>query len=162
MSAKIEFDETDLKILRALINDARTKLKDMAKECGISSVAVLQRIKSLKKAGVITGATLFPNLREVGGVIVATLGVDLEAGKEEEILGLIQRQANVIEPSPSIGKYDLCALIFAENLVNLENTTQTVRKRDGVKRVTTNMWGSNPAMIFQNIDLQPGKPDQHG
>jgi len=98
----------------------------------------------------------------VGGVIVATLGADLETGKEEEILGLIQKQAKVIEPSLSIGKYDLRALIFAENLVNLENMTQTVRKRDGVKKIATNMWISKPAMSYQNLDLQPGKPDRHG
>jgi len=86
----------------------------------------------------------------------------VEAGKEEEIFELIQKQTNLIEPSPSIGKYDLCALVFAESLVNLENTTQTVRKRDGVRRITTNMWISKPGMNYQNIDLQPGKHERHG
>lgn len=162
MSARTTIDDTDLKILSALIKDARAKLKDIAKDCGISSVAVLRRIKQLKKKGVITGTTLFPNLKQVGGVIVATLGIDLEADKEEEIFTLVKNQTNLVEPSPSIGKYDLCALVLAENLAHLENTTQTVRKRKGVKRITTNMWISEPAMNYQNIDLRAEVKDRHG
>ena len=41
MTPIISIDGTDDKILHLLIKDARTSLKDMAKECGISSVAVL-------------------------------------------------------------------------------------------------------------------------
>jgi len=161
MSSKVEIDDIDAKILGVLIKDARAKLKDISKECGVSSVAILHRIRRLKKTGVITGATLFPNLRELG-LIVATLGIDVESGEEEEIVSLIKNQTNLVEPSLSIGKYDLCALVYADSLSNLENTTQMVRKRSGVKRITANMWVSKPAFNFENIDLQPWKTDRHG
>jgi Lrp/AsnC family transcriptional regulator for asnA, asnC and gidA len=82
-SAQAEIDEIDVKILHALIRDARARLKDIAKDCGVSSVAILNRIKRLKASGVITGATMFPNLAKFGGVIMATLGINLETGKEE-------------------------------------------------------------------------------
>ena len=157
MNSKIEIDEVDAKILSILIEDARAKLKDIAKECGMSPVAVLHRIKRLKKNGVITGATMYPNLQRLGGFIVATLGIDLVAGKEEEVLRLIQEQTNLVEPSPSVGKYDLCALVFAENLANLENITQALRKHSGVIRITANMWTSKPTLVFENIDLQNGE-----
>ncbi len=162
MSAKIGIDEIDAKILGALIRDARAKLKDIANNCGISSVAVMHRIRRMKKSGVITGSTLFPNLRNLGGVIVASLGIDLEPHKEEEILTLIKKQTNLIEPSEAIGKYDFCALVLAENIVNLEKITQALGNHNGVKRITTNIWISKPAMNFENIDLNPGKPDRHG
>lgn len=155
MNANGEIDEIDLKILSALIKDARARLKDIARRCDISSVAVLHRIRHLKATGVITGATLFPDLAKLGGVIVATLGINLEAGKEEEILTLIQEQTNLIEPSTGIGKYDLCAVVFAENLVRMEKATQTVRKHAGVRKVTVNMWVSQPVMAYENVELQP-------
>ncbi len=153
MSAKIEIDEIDAKILNALIKDARAKLKDIAKNCSISSVAVMHRIRRMKKSGVITGATLFPRLRDLGGFIVATLGIDLEPGKEEEILALIKKQTNLIEPAEAIGKYDLCTLVLAENIVNLENTTRTLRKHGAIKKITANIWISRPALNFENINL---------
>jgi len=155
MIANAEIDEIDLKILGALTRDARARLKDIARDCGISSVAVLHRIRHLKASGVITGATLFPDLARLGGVIIATLGIDLEAGKEEEIITVIREQTNLIEPSTGIGKYDLCALVFAENLTTLEKATQTVRKHAGVRRITVNMWVSKPVMAYENVELQP-------
>jgi DNA-binding Lrp family transcriptional regulator len=161
MSGRVETDEIDRKVLSALIKNSRAKLKDIAKNCGVSSVTVLHRIKRLEELGVITGATLFPNLRELG-LIAATLGIDVEAGQEEEILALIEKQTNLVEPALSFGKYDLCALIFADNLSSLENITQLVRKHSGVKRITTNMWVSKPAFNFENIDLQCGKANSHG
>lgn len=116
-------------------------------------------MKRLKKRGVITGATLFVDFSKLGGLIVATLGVDLEAGREEEVFDLIQKQTNLIEPSLGIGKYDLCALVYSENLINLEKTTQIVKKHAGVKKITTNMWISKPVMGYENLDLRPRKRD---
>jgi DNA-binding Lrp family transcriptional regulator len=161
MSAKVEIDGIDLKILNALIRDARTKIKDIAKECDTSSVAVVHRIKRLREKGVITGATLYPNFKKLGGLVVATLGIDLEAGKEEEVFDIIEKQTDLIEPSPSIGKYDLCALVFAENLAKLDSATNAIKKRNGVKKVTTNIWVKG-ALAFQNVNLQPRKKDQIG
>jgi Lrp/AsnC family transcriptional regulator, regulator for asnA, asnC and gidA len=161
MSTKVEIDDIDLKILNALIKDARTKIKDIAKDCNISSVAVFHRIKNLKKNGVITGATLYPNFKKIGGLVVATLGIDLEAGKEEEVFDILQKQMDLIEPSPSVGKFDLCALVFAENLASLDSATHAVRNRNGVKKVTTNIWVKG-ALFFENVNLQPGKTEQDG
>jgi DNA-binding Lrp family transcriptional regulator len=161
MSGKVETDETDIKVLAALIKNSRAKLKDIAKDCGVSSVTILHRIKRLKELGVITGTTLFPNLKELG-FIAASIGIDVEAKEEEEILALIEKQANLMETSRSFGKYDLCAFVFADNLANLENITQVVRKHNGVKRITANMWVAKPAFNFENIDLEPGKTDSHG
>jgi DNA-binding Lrp family transcriptional regulator len=161
MNAKVEIDDTDLKILNALIIDARAKIKDIAKECNISSAAVFHRIKRLKERGVITGATLFPSFRKLGGLVVATLGIDLETGKEEEVFDILKKQMNLIEPSPSVGKYDLCALVFADSLANLDSATHAVRRRNGVKKVTTNIW-VKVEHVFENVNLQPGKVDQNG
>ena len=83
MTPIISIDGTDDKILHILIKDARTSLKEMAKECGISSVAVLNRIKRLKKLGVITGATLFAPIGIMGFQIVATIGMETDANTEE-------------------------------------------------------------------------------
>lgn len=157
MSTRREIDEIDVKILHALIKDARAKLKDIAKECGVSSVAVLNRIKRLKASGVITGATLFPNLTKHSGVIMATLGINLESGKEEEILKLIREQTYSIEPAVSIGKYDLFVFVTAENISELQKATQAIRKHSEVKRITVNIWVPPPCMNFENIELQPSR-----
>ena len=76
MTSEVKLDEIDVKILSALIRDARTKLKEIAKECGLSSAAVFKRIKQLKSIGVIVGTTLYPDARQFGYTNVATIGIN--------------------------------------------------------------------------------------
>ena len=58
----MKLDEIDVKILHALIRDARTNLKDIAKECGVSSNAIFKRVKHLRDEGVIVGTVLYADL----------------------------------------------------------------------------------------------------
>ncbi len=155
MSDIIKIDETDIKILNMLIHDARTRLKDIAKECKTSSVSVLNRIKRMKNLKLITGATLFPNVGALGFPIVATMGINFDGNLDQEIIRLIDEQMFVVEPSPSVGEYDLCALVFAKSLGDLDKIACTIRERYDAKKVTTNVWSGPPQMNYENIDLNP-------
>ncbi len=156
MDGTVEIDDTDNKILHILIEDARTSLKDIAKECNVSSVSVLNRIKRLKKLGVITGATLFTDLRLLGFHIVATIGMETDSNSDE-IINYFKQNTYLIEPATSVGEYDLCALIYAENISNLNEKTEAVRKRFGIRKVIVNVWSGIPYLTLENIDLNPIK-----
>ncbi len=161
MGTSIDIDETDIKILSILIRDARARLKDIAKECSISPVSVLNRIKRLKNRGIITGATMFPNLDALGFQIVATLGIETDSN-EEEIIKFIDKHTTLIEPSTSIGRYDLTAFIHAENIAVLDKVVLEIRRRFGVRKVTVNVWAARPFFTHKNIDLQPTKGEKDG
>lgn len=150
----VEIDEIDKKILGILIKDARARLKDMAKECGISSVSVLNRIKRLKTLGVITGAMLFPRINLLGIDIVATIGIEANAN-EDQIIKFIAEHTDLIEPSESIGEYDLTALVYSKNVYSLEKVVNEISKISGVRKVTVNVWGGRPHLVFENLNLQP-------
>lgn len=152
---KTEIDDVDAKILEALIKDARTKLKDIAKICNLSSVAVLNRINNLKAKGVIVGATLFTDLEKVGGLIAVTLGINLDSSKEKEVFKLIQEKTCLVEPAISVGKYDYCSLVFVKDLRDLDKVTQALKKQPGVISVTANIWIPEPYQIFENLNLKP-------
>jgi DNA-binding Lrp family transcriptional regulator len=156
----IDIDEIDSKILRMLISDARSSLSDIAKECGISSVSVLNRIKRLKKLGVIIGATVFPSLNLLGYQITATIGVESNSNTEE-IREFLKNNTCLIEPSMSIGEYDFCALVYAESIQSLNEKIEVVRRRFGVRKIIVNVWSNFPHSIFQNIDLNPLKKDEN-
>jgi Lrp/AsnC family leucine-responsive transcriptional regulator len=155
MNNKTAIDEVDAKILAALINDARARLKDIARDCGLSSVAVLNRINNLKAKGVIVGATLFPDLGKLGSLFAVTLGINFDSSKEEDVVKLIREQTYLVEPSTSFGKYDFCALVFIKELRDLDKITQALKKQPGVTSVTANIWVPEPHQVFENISLQP-------
>ena len=150
----IKIDEIDNKILHILIEDARTSLKDIAKKCAISSVSVLNRIKRLKKLGIITGATLFSSLDTLGFQIVASIGMETDSNTDE-IVKFFKEHTCLIEPSTSIGEYDLSALVYAENITGLNDCVDMVRRRFGIRKVTVTVWSGLPFMNYENIDLRP-------
>lgn len=157
MNPAVKLDEIDRKILRALIRDARTKLKEIADDCGLSSNAIVKRIKRMKSIGVIVGTTVLPDISKLGYTHVANVGINLDYAQENEVAELIRKRArkNLVELSPSIGKYDMCALIFAKSLHELDDITQAIRKHPGVKSMSINIYVSEPHLMFENLDLQP-------
>ncbi len=152
-------DEIDTKILQMLISDARTSLSDMAKACDISSVSVLNRIKRLRKLGVLKGATLFPGLESLGFHITALIGVQTNSNTEE-LEDFFKNNTCLIEPSGSIGEYDFCALVYAENIAGLNEKIDVVRRRFGVRKVIVNVYSKLPILSFENIDLNPLKREE--
>jgi DNA-binding Lrp family transcriptional regulator len=154
----VEIDNIDNKIIHILIGDARASLKDIAGECGVSSVSVLNRIKRLKKLGVITGAMLFPALNTIGITIVATIGMQTDENPED-ILKFLNEHTCLIEPSTSIGEYDFCALVYAENIASLNERVETVRRRFAIRKVIVNVWSGVPYTNFGNIYLNPTKKE---
>jgi Lrp/AsnC family transcriptional regulator for asnA, asnC and gidA len=158
MGSNIEIDETDDKILHLLIEDARTSLKDIGKKCGISSVSVLNRIRRLKRLGVITGATLFAPIGTFGFQIAASIGIETDCDADaEKILKYFREHTYLIEPAVSIGKYDLCALIYAEDITSLNERIETVRRLSGIRKVSVIVWSGIPYLNFEKINLMPQK-----
>jgi DNA-binding Lrp family transcriptional regulator len=153
--SKIEIDELDQKILSILIKDARTRLKDIAKQCGTSSVSVLKRIKRLKSLKVITGATLFINAEALGFPILATLGMKFNGNQDAEIETLLTQQTNLVELASSIGEYDFSALVYAESLTQLDEMTYAIREHFGAREITVHVWSYPPQMLLENLDLKP-------
>jgi len=155
MPDTVELDQTDIKILNILISDARTRLKDIAKECESTSVSILNRIKRLKKIGLITGSTITPNVESIGLPIVATIGIKIDGKNEREIFKILEEQTYLVEPSQCIGEYDLCALVFAKSVSELDKIAFSIKEKFSAREVTINVWSDQPELVFKNIDLQP-------
>jgi DNA-binding Lrp family transcriptional regulator len=156
MANTIKIDETDQKILKILIQDARASLKEIAKKCDIPAVSVMNRINHLKKLGIITGVTIFPPIAPLGFQIVATIGMETDANIEE-ILQYLKDYMYLIEPSTSIGAYDLTAVVYAENMATLNERVESIRRRFGVRKVIVNVWSGLPYLNYNNLDLAPLK-----
>ena len=161
MGTIVEIDEMDKKILGMLIKDARARLKDIAKDCGVSSVSILNRIKRLENLGVISGATILPNLDFLGNKVPATIGVETESN-QDQIIEFVREHPELIALSECVGKYDLTALVISDNIFHLEKVVSEVKRIRGVRKVTVNVWSGRPHFTLENIDLEPRKCDGNG
>ena len=154
MNNTVEIDEIDVKILRELIKDARAKLKDIAKTCGVSSTAIMNRIKRLKTTGVITGAVQYIDMSRLGYMQPATIGISLNYSQESQVVKLIRERAKVIMFDQSVGKNDLSIFCVAKNIKELDDLKQLIKKQPQIRRVTINLW-STPYPNFEKLDIQP-------
>jgi DNA-binding Lrp family transcriptional regulator len=109
----------------------------------------------MKKLKLIIGATLFPNVAALELPIVATIGINFDGNLDQEIIKMIGEQSFVVEPSPSVGEYDLCALVFTRSISELDKIAYAIRERFAARTVAINVWSGPPYMNFQNIDLKP-------
>lgn len=140
MKLMIKIDETDTKILRALIKDARSKLTDIAEDCELSSTAVKNRIVRLKKSGLIVKASLLVDMAFLGYPYPVLIGVNLDHNQEDNIIELIRKHTKVVGIDKTIGKYDLCLFVFAESINELDKLKYLIRKQKGVKNIEINIW----------------------
>ena len=70
-----ELDELDAAILAVLQADARTTNREVAASVGIAPTTALERTRSLRERGVITGATLDVDLASIGRSVQALVAV---------------------------------------------------------------------------------------
>jgi DNA-binding Lrp family transcriptional regulator len=151
-----KIDENDAIILRALIKDARTKLKDIAKECKISSTAVKNRIDNLEKNKIIVKSAMNIFMDDFGYPYMVLIGVNIEKTQEQNIIKIIQEHTKVAGIDQTIGNYDLCLFVFAKSVKEMDELKYTIRKQKGVKKIEINIW-NKPHFNYDNIEIRSTK-----
>ncbi len=76
-SRYMKIDNLDRAILKALQNNAKATLTDIAESVGLSKTPCQQRIKRMEKLGIITGYTARVNQRLLGENHIAFVQVEL-------------------------------------------------------------------------------------
>jgi len=97
----MKFDETDEKILKNLIVDARQSARQLALKLGMSTVTVLTRIKKLEKEKIIIGYTAIIDHEKLGYSLTAIIEIVAKNDKIVEIEDEISKFENVC------GVYDI-------------------------------------------------------
>jgi Lrp/AsnC family leucine-responsive transcriptional regulator len=137
-NADLELDDTDLRILGLLQEDCRTSLVRIGEQVNLSAPAVLERIKKLEAAGVVTGYRAILDGRRLGLDITAFIGVIIS---HPNLIGEFERQVNtlrdVLECHHVTGGYTLLLKVKTTNTSSLERLISQIRSIDGVARTET-------------------------
>jgi Lrp/AsnC family transcriptional regulator, leucine-responsive regulatory protein len=137
-NADPELDDIDLRILEMLQADCRTSLARIGEAAGLSAPAVLERIKKLETAGVITGYRALLDARLLGLDITAFIGVIIShptgIGRFESQLAALD---DVLECHHVTGEYTLLLKVKTANTSSLEALISRIRSLDGVARTET-------------------------
>lgn len=155
-------DEIDRQLLALLQDDCRTSLVRLGEQVGLSAPSVLERIKKLEAAGVITGYHAILDGRRLGLDITAFIGVlishpKLIAAFEERVRAV----DDVLECHHVTGEFTLLLKVKTENTSSLERLISRLRSLEGVGRTETLVVLSTHTERVQ-LALHPRTPEPAG
>jgi len=120
-SAAKTLDIIDKKILNILQKNARTPIKEIAKEVFLSSPAVSARIEKLEKSRIIIGYQAQINPFLFGYNIRAFINLEVEPSQKKEFYPFIQSIPNVIECNCVTGDYSMLIAVVFQTTVQLDH-----------------------------------------
>jgi DNA-binding Lrp family transcriptional regulator len=103
----MELNDTDIKILKWLLEDARFSSRQIAKNVGVSVGTVLSRIKKMEDEGLIRGYSVLLDHEKLGYQLTVVTEITVSKGKLVETENEIAKIHNVC------GVYDVTGLTDA-------------------------------------------------
>jgi Lrp/AsnC family transcriptional regulator for asnA, asnC and gidA len=139
INQNLEIDGIDKEILRALMEDARTPILEIARKVGISGAAIHQRLRKLEKSGLISGSKFIINPKALGYTTMAFVGIYLDkAMNNPEAVKQLQKIPEVLECHYTTGNWSIFIKILCrdnEHLMHLLN--KEIQSIPGVSRTET-------------------------
>ena len=146
----IKIDGIDKEIIRALMNNARTPILEIAKRIGVSGAAIHQRLRKLENSELIEGSKIIINPKVLGYKTMAFIGIYLEkAGDNADVVRELKKIPEVIESHYTTGNWSILTKILCfdnENLMQILN--KKIQTINGVSRTETYI------SLDQQIDRQ--------
>lgn len=130
-------DDLDRRILRELQKDARVPFRHIAELNGVSIGTVHNRLKKMKKAGVLKGFIPILDHAQLGYAIIAIIYIKVEGGHLQDVKGQLQEkfeQINVIFQTSGI--YDLVLICRFKNMIDLSSFNDEISKLQHMKAET--------------------------
>ena len=134
----LELDDIDRRLLDLLQDDCRTPLVRLGEQVGLSAPSVLERIKKLEGAGIVTGYRAVLDAKRLGLDITAFIGVI--TGHPSSIANFEQQVTamdDVLECHHVTGEYTLLLKVKTANTSSLERLISRIRLLEGVSRTET-------------------------
>ncbi|HEX9826529.1 MAG TPA: Lrp/AsnC ligand binding domain-containing protein [Flavobacteriaceae bacterium] len=139
INQNLEIDGIDKEILRALMEDARTPILEIARQVGISGAAIHQRLRKLEKSGLILGSKFIINPKALGYTTMAFVGIYLDkAMNNPEAVKQLKKIPEVLECHYTTGNWSIFIKILCrdnEHLMHLLN--KEIQSIPGVSRTET-------------------------
>ncbi|MGC8864693.1 MAG: Lrp/AsnC ligand binding domain-containing protein [Bacteroidales bacterium] len=123
MASEFQIDSLDRKILKILMENARTPYLEIARACRVSGAAIHQRIQKMEQAGIIHGSTLRLSPAALGYHTCAFIGIQINlttTRTHQEVFEKVMQVPEIVECHHITGKYSLLAKIYARNNEHLK------------------------------------------
>jgi Lrp/AsnC family leucine-responsive transcriptional regulator len=131
-------DDTDRRLLRALVADARTPYAEIARVVGLSAPSVHERVRKLEREGVLRGSGVRLDPKAVGLGVSALVSLTQREGVEADtIVAELERMPEIEDLWFVAGEETFVAKVRVADLDDLDRSLRTLRHVPGIVRTRT-------------------------
>ena len=132
-------NETDMKILQVLLEDARFSSRQIAKKVGVSVGTVLSRIKKMEEDGLIKGYSVIMNHERLGYELTVVMEVTVSKGRLIEMENEIAKIPNVCSVYDVTGLTDAFIIAKFKTREELGKFTKRLLALPYIERTNTHV-----------------------
>ena len=139
MAKNYEIDNTDLKILEILMQDAKKPFTEVAKKVFVSQGTVHVRMNKLEEAGIVEKTTLRINYAKIGYDITAFIGIYLEkSALYDDVLVKLKAIPEITNIHYTTGNYSMFVKIHCRDTNHLKQVLHDkMQQVEGIDRTET-------------------------
>jgi len=139
MSQNLKIDNTDLKILEILMQDAKRPYTEVAKKANVSQGTIHVRMNKMEEAGVVEKNTLKVNYAKLGYDITAFIGIYLEkSALYEKVLEKLKLIQEITSIHYTTGNYSMFVKIHCRDTNHLKVVLHDkIQHVEGIDRTET-------------------------
>ncbi len=119
-------DATDVKILRALSQDARVTMAELARKAGLSAPSVTERVRRLEEVGIVSGYVAQIDPAALGLPLAAYLRVRPIPGQLEKVAEVLNGLAAIVECDRVTGEDCFIAKAHVRSMQELEKVIDQI------------------------------------
>lgn len=132
-------DDTDVRILKKLLSDARLSYRRIADEIGVSPPTVLARVQKLEQEGIIKSYSALLDHEKLGFDLTAIIEITATKGKIVEIEKQIAKFPNVCAVYDITGLTDMMIIAKFKNRSELSKFVKKDLSLPYVERTNTHV-----------------------
>jgi DNA-binding Lrp family transcriptional regulator len=134
-----DLNETDFKILKGLLEDARFSSRQIAKNVGVSVGTVLSRIRKMEDEGLIKGYSVLLDHEKLGYQLTVVTEITVSKGKLVETENEIAKIANVCSVYDVTGLTDAIIVAKFKSREDLGQFTKRLLSLPYIERTNTHV-----------------------
>lgn len=132
-----QLDDIDRRILVQLQDDCKVPLAQIGRRVGLSAPSVMERIRRLEEAGIISGYTAQVVSRRVGLDVTAFIGISMAPEVIAHFESQLENVEEVQECHHVTGAHTMMLKVKTQNTQSLERLISRLRLMKGVLRSET-------------------------
>jgi DNA-binding Lrp family transcriptional regulator len=135
----MNLNETDVRILKGLLEDARFSSRQIAKNVGVSVGTVLSRIKKMENDGIIKGYSALLDHEKLGYELTVVTEITVSKGRLTETESEIAKISNVCGVYDVTGLTDAIIIAKFRSREELGRFTKTLLALPYIERTNTHV-----------------------